>query len=496
MKIFPTFAKKAAGRLGAVVAGWARHYDAAQYWSPDRTWIDPNPKDDRDTLDSYSRKTMQALAWKLYCNVGFVKGGVDDIAMHSVGSGIFPHAAVSDDSIAAQYDAYFSQWADICEITQRWDFWTGQELASKTLDVLGDFGFILTETPTGYPQIQAIEPHRIDSDGDDAYTDGVKLNADGRPVAFKIVTRTKDGKISTNIPASSFVHVFEPDRLVGVRSATGLAHGIENIRDRKDILAFEKLGVKMTSSVGLIIKQLPGTQTPGGFFSAQETRSNGASTFTMEQLRGGAIPKMNAGEDITSIQSNRPSPTFTGFLDYIDRDVAAGLGIPVEFIWNAAQLSGTGQRLILEKAQKRFEHRQRTLIKMTKRIRNYVIAKGIKRGDLPFVEDWWKVTAQPPSKITVDVGREAKADREDVWAGLRTVQEDYGGRGKGWKQARQDNQVAALDLIERAKIIKAAAPELTLQEAINLLENRGNTGSQPKQNASTDAGNQDQAQSQ
>lgn len=483
--------------LSAMVSGWNRYYEAAKFYNPDRTWIDPTPKDDYEALDPWSRKTLCGLAMRLYSNVGFVKGAVDDIAMHAVGSGIFPHSAIVDEAIATQYDDYFNGWAEICEVQQRFDFWSCQELVSKTLDVGGDCGFILTETQNSFAQIQAIEPHRIESESDDGYVDGVKLNSDGRPVAYKIKYRDKDGNERYEaIPASGFVHVYEPDRLVGVRSASGLAHGIDHIRDRKDIIGFEKIGVKLASSMGLLIKQIPGTQTPGGFFSGQQQQTgSGGSTFTQEQLRAGAIPRLNVGESIETVQSNRPSPTFTGFLDYIDRDVAAGLGVPVEFIWNAANLSGTGQRLILEKAQKRFEHRQRTIMRMTRRIRNYVIAKGVKRGDLPSHPDWWRINFQPPSKITVDVGRESKADREDYWSGLRTIQEDYGGRGKGWKNARKDNETAARDLLARAAGIRKDFPELTMQEALNLLEKRGNQGSAARQPGGTaDAATSDPAQ--
>jgi len=73
----------------------------------------------------------------------------------------------------------------------------------------------------------------------------------------------------------------------------------------------------------------------------------------------------------------------------------------------------------------------------------------------------------------------SKANLEDYFAGLRTLQEDFGERGIDWKVARNDQETAARDLLGRAAAIRKDFPDLTLQDAINLIEKRGNTGSPP-----------------
>ena len=471
-------------KLGAYFGGGSRNfYDAARYlYDTKRTYIDSKVFDGADQSDEWSRNVLAGVSYNLYGNVGFVKGAVDDKARYSVGQGIFPYASCEDRSARRSYDAYMEQWWDICEVRQTMNFTELERATSKAIDVPGDVGFILTETITNYPQIQAIESHRICSDPEDTeFRDGVKLNGLGRPVAYNVKIRGQNGQDDyyLKIPASSFIHVYEPERFDGVRGVSGLKHGILHIRDKKDILAFEKLGVKYGSAVAATIK----LASPAGIavptFGGQTTQkdSSGAD-ITMEQLMGGAVVKLNAGESLDAFKSDRPSPTFSGFLDYIDRDVAIGLGLPVEFIWDSKSLGGTNQRFVLEKAQRTFEERQQTLGKFIRRVRNYVISKGIKRGDLPYTDDWWRMDVQGPTKITVDVGREAAANRDDIRAGIRTEQEDIRERGKRFETHRKDIQDGVDDLLTRAKDLKAKHPEIPLEACIQLMQQRNAGGGQ------------------
>jgi capsid protein len=258
------------------------------------------------------------------------------------------------------------------------------------------------------------------------------------------------------------------------------------MRDKKDILGFEKIGVKVSSAIGLKVTKKGSLQD--NFMGTASTTSDGVGgTRHHEAMAGGAVLMFEPGETAETFSSDRPSPTFTGFLEYIDRDVAVGLGVPLEFVWDASKLGGTAQRFVLQLAQTKFEERQRLLARNAERVRNWVIAKGINRGDIRFHQDWWRVEWQFASKITVDVGREAQANREDYIAGLRTAKEDYAERGKSLREARRDSEQSARDLLKRAEklVSEFSSHGLTLTHAIELIEKRGNSGSAPanQQNA-------------
>lgn len=491
----PGFLSKLGGvvnrlKMGAAYYGGAYGFYEGTRFSTDRTPIIETPYDADQVNTAFARRQLLGISRSLYANVGFVRGAINDIARYSVGEGIFPYSATPDKAANDAYDAYWRQWCGICEVRQILNWTEILKATSRAVDVDGDIGFIFTETDSGYPQIQAVESHRIESDRED-YRDGVKLSTVGRPNAYS-VRYTVDGESRFQVyPASQFLHVYEPDRIDGCRGVSGLAHGINHIRDKKDIVAFEKLGVKISSSFGVVITNDGTKSDSGGFLSGRTQTSDGK---IREKIGAGAMVEVGIGEDVKAFESNRPSPAFTGFLDYIDRDVAVGLGVPLEFIWDSSKLGGTNQRFVLQKAQRKFDERLDLLSKMTTRVRNWVIAKGIKRGDLKAVDYWWLVDIQGPTKITVDVGREAMANRDDVRSGLRTVQEDFRERGKRWESARVDIQTAADDLIERAGELVAKHKDkgLTLQAAIALMEQRGSGGSssiiidgnQPSQQAS------------
>jgi capsid protein len=137
-------------------------------------------------------------------------------------------------------------------------------------------------------------------------------------------------------------------------------------------------------------------------------------------------------------------------------------------------LGGANTRFALAKAQRRFDERQNFIfLPFVQRVYVYVIAKGIANGDLPFDPNWFRALFHRPAKMTVDVGREATANREDVWAGLRTPQEDYEERGCNFLMARDDLENSARDLLNRADKLVKEFSFLDHAGAIALLEKRG-----------------------
>lgn len=451
---------------------YSQFYEGANSFSRERTYINPIVGDTEDTLNAYTRTEMLALARNCYANVGFVRGAVNDIARYTIGTGIMPQPQLKNPDTAKAYKEYWTRFSNRCEVSGKFTFPHLCGLLSRAVDVDGDIGIIFTETETRFPQLQAVEAHRIgDPPGKFETKDGVKLGPFGRPLSYRVVLKRNQ---YLDIPAESFHLLYDPDRCDAYRGASALAHALNNIRDKKDILGFEKTGVKNASSIANVITSAV-AQTGAGFFSAPTVTGAGTTNeLTTEKIRGGLIPKLLPGEKLEAFNSSRPSPTFTGFLGYIDRDVAVGLGVPVEFIWDTQALGGASQRFVLEKAQRRFCERQDSpFFPFIIRVYLYVIARGIANGDLPFDSDWFRVTLQRPSKITVDVGREADANRNDVAAGMRTMQEDYAERGLALWDARADNQEAARDLFRRADELVKEFPWLTHEAALAQLEKRG-----------------------
>lgn len=432
----------------------------------DRRHIFAPVADSETTQTTHNREQICGLARWLHANVGLVRGAVADVARYSVGSGITPQS-MAEPEIAEQYERFFKEWASICDVGDRLSFWQMQQLASMRIDVDGDVGFVLHSSAEGWPMLQMIEAHRIKNSWDDKqFKDGVKFNAQGRSVAFKI--HEGEDKFR-RINSKDFILLHEAERVNQRRGMSSLAHAVNHCRDIDDLVSYEKIGVKMAAAIGIAITSESGEADSGTSYIEDGFTAADTGGLALDTFQAGMVPRLRDGEKIESFGSNRPNPSFTGFIDYLVRDVACGLGIPIEFVWSPQGLVGTTQRFVLNKAQRRFETRQNLLIdRLCNRIWAWVIAKGIKRGDIPASDDWRRVKWQTPAKITVDVGREAQAHRDDIKAGLRTLQEDAGERGLDWLEVREQSQREAQDLLERAQSI-ADATGTTLEFAVSLL---------------------------
>ena len=85
------------------------------------------------------------------------------------------------------------------------------------------------------------------------------------------------------------------------------------------------------------------------------------------------------------------------------------------------------------KAQRKFEERQRLFFRLVNRTWAMVIAEGIANKKLPSIEGWQSCRIQCPAKLTIDVGRESKQERDDVSAGLMSRAHHFGQRGMDWQ---------------------------------------------------------------
>lgn len=406
--------------------------------------------DSHQNLDPWTRRQLLSTSQFLYENVGFAKGAVRDIGRYSIGDTLIPQSQIADKAVRLAYENYWNNWANIPEVTNQWNYGEICRMRSYAVDVAGDIGQIYTQTPTGFPRLQIVEAHRIESDPNvEGYRDGVLCDAMGAPAFYSV--RVDDGDYR-KIEARNFHLLLDPDRVDQKRGKTAFHHALNTLRDVLEILGAEKTGVKVNATLALIIKLATAeAQGSSAMFGKQAVQSVGDEDLNLDKLIEGMIPRLRAGEEIMSHSSDRPSPTFTGFLDYLLRDVANGLGVPWEFVWDSSKLGGSGNRLAIHKAQRKFNERQSLMKKVATRDWGYVVSKGANRGDLPYHPDWWRVVWQTTRKITVDEGRDADQNRKDIFAGLRTCSEDFSERGLDWEESRDQQEREIDDLMERAK---------------------------------------------
>lgn len=411
--------------------------------SEDRTPITPSGLvfSARPYVTGVERTTLSALARALYDNGGLPALAVNQIAFHSVP--IVPMADTGDEDLNDVYEAYWQDWCQRCDFYGRveMDFEALQEVICTSVDLDGDIGVALV-SDAGFPQVQLIPGWRIASSTDgkkDRSMDGVMLDNAGRVTGYSV--SAEDG--SERIDVGEMMLVRDPTPSSWYRGLSPLRRGMNDLRDGKDILAFEKLAVKLNSSLIGVLEGGPidedhGFQIPDEGDGDEEDAEEGEpeevvqSGLSRAEMLGGDIPTLPEGKKLARAESNRPNAQFDSFMDTLSAAFVSGMDLPPAFILDT-KLTGPSVRSVIGKAQRKFGRRAAAMKRLVRWIWVRVMAWGIEHDGLPTTPHWDRVTFNQPAKATIDAGRESAQEREDNATGLMSRQEHYGNRGLPWK---------------------------------------------------------------
>ena len=408
----------------------------------------------------------------LHKNSGFVRELVANMAIYSTGDGIRVQAQSTDQAWNRAAEAYFAMWSSRCEVTRRFSFEECQALVCRGMDIDGEYFIHKTRDSQGEPRIQLIESHRVgDKFGSQETIDGVGLDSWGAPMFYRML---EDDGIHNDLPATSILHIHEPEWAGGVRSHPTIQHSINHVLDEMELLALEKHAVKDNADVSRILKTARGEIDDSNDFmvGGAAIGTENSDPVSLQRIVGGKLIALKPDESLDSFQSNRPSPTFTGFLEHLRRDSALGM-IPFEFAADSSKVGGAGVRLVVAKADRRFSFRQMILeTRLIKPIWAYVVGDAISRGSLPPIPGWWKISTVPPKRVTVDAGREAQQNRSDVEMGLKTLSDHFNEQGADFGEEIERRASDAKLIIETAE--KYGVPvEMLWKPAVTMAEAPG-----------------------
>ena len=407
-------------------------------------------------------------------------------------------ARTSNDAVNKQIGAYVERWMANADASQRHHFRTLAGLGVTSMKRDGDIGFIVLEEPmTPLEQmmmvspirIQAIEADRIGSivnrEGLDTRPfkplkkneqdfSGVVVNGAGKPVRYRIYNRSRTGEMMTpalEVPAQDFLHLFDPTRLDSYRGFSVFDAAITDIKDLMEILACEKMSVKMLSSISGVVNNSDGSADQD--VSLDISHDYDPNADRLKKIEPGSIEYLAEGESFNPVESNRPSPTFNGFLDSLIRNCGMATNLPFGFIYSWAG-QGTAVRMEAAQAAREFEMTQLTLEeKLLNPLVRRVIARGMQLGHLPTVPDFDSGEWRYPAKVTADVGRESKAIIDEIMAGVTSKTQVSADRGEDREMTRAFLRTEAIELVEDAKMVQeASGGVIDLQNAIYMLERR------------------------
>jgi len=398
----------------------------------------------RRDLTPYDRLSMVKKCRWAERNSGLFKQILADMVLYTVGDGIKPQSHASTPEMQEVYEAYFAEKAKRIDITNRFSFYQAQAILLRGMVRDGDSFAAKVRNATGEAKLQLMEAHRVGNPLDENVVipgihDGIIFGAYGEYVACNVYK--SDGG-NRQILAQSMMHIVDHEYASGARGVPLLQHSVNTIQDEMEILALEKQGVKDNADVTRVITKTGGVldQDTASELGALQTPSYTSIANTM----GGKLLVLDQGEALTSHMSNRPNPTFTGFLAALERDISQGV-LPYEFVGDSSKLGGATVRLITAKAGRVFSKYQQIMIEQfCVPTWGYIIGQGIAAGEIPDDPDWNRVSWTTPKSVTVDAGREAANDRADVEMGLLSMSELYAQRGLDF---RTEMQKRAADMV-------------------------------------------------
>jgi len=448
-------------------------YEAATY-SPQRSGIFWPLRDAKDDGDKYTRDEVARLAWHLWQNSPTTRGLVERLNIFTIGTGIHPFAASSDTGFNEERDALWESDSETMELTNDLPFSICQDVASRSAFVGGDSFSAQVDIGAEMPKLDLFESHQIGphrSAGKDP--DGITRDGAGRAVGF---TLASTGKV---LPVEHTVHHWLPERPGQCRGMSILAPAINTARTLEDILLFEKDAVAENSRVVDVIESATGEpiNPQMAYRGATVTLPDGTQRTAYYQKVFGATSKvLNPGDKYVEKRSDRPSAAWQGFVAWLAGTICLSTGFPESLILGS-KVGGADTRREAAIAQRIVERWQYWIARQwTKHVNHWCLMR-IQDGSLSGApDDWRRIEWQFPRALTVDAGREAKNDRDDVRAGLLSEQEYHGRYSVNWLKHRKQIKTEARRRIQDARFL-AKDENIPFELALSML---GHTDDSPE----------------
>lgn len=433
-------------------------YDAASTTSPYRSTISSKLQDANKDIPKSTRQTLAKQSWHWYQNSPLVTGIIERLVTYTVGTGLIPVASTADKGWNRACNSYWSEASESVEF--RHGLAWGDYVAMVWRGVLVG-GDCLTTYPAGEAKLIVWESHDITTTGGGSaatYTDGLTLDALGRVVGYEITGGVKVSAANATLHWLSL----RPKQYRGIPI---LASALLSIHDISDILALEKQAVKTASGKTDIVKTASGEMDDEAIIRGTYTGADDETKATYyKESFGAEAVVLKPGDEFTPYAPARPSPAWQGFMTWLSQVICLATGIPPSVIV-PVDGNGVDVRRDLATAQRVVERWQSTLAAQLRQPRNRIVQAGIDSGELsPAPEKWTRARWQCPRAITVDSGRDMKADMALVQAGLMTREEFH-------SQFGQNAEEEEAKMIEENAGRKAAleAAGLTIEELAELL---------------------------
>lgn len=455
----------------------AASYDATT-WNPDRRMPVQALKPVAQELTPQVRRSLGAQSLYYYQNEPFVRALVERLCTYCVGTGIRMLSASQDDAFRTWANGVFAAWCNYPDLSSRATFGQLQAQILRGAILFGDCGISLTRSQSGRPRVQVVESTRIGNQ----QSDGVLADDFGRPTAYEVY---EDGeKKPTTVDAETFVLTYKPTRPGMRRGEPLLSAALITFGQLHDIVETEMWAVREQQQRTEVVKTATG-EVDGSLEDALSGGSLVSATASQDEKRDyyrsvkpGAVV-LQQGDSLEMVEPTRPGSPFQGFVEFLSHVGIIGAAGMSPSLLLGTKIGGADTRRELASSQREFEIWQAEIIRASGQIFEHVLqaeiaASSTWRNRAP--SDWRAFSGIPPKSITVDYGRDIRADLDSLAGGGMTLTEHAG-------QYNDDPESYIRQRIADMKLVSRLAEEAGVDAAAVMPILYRDTNKQGAQNA-------------
>lgn len=242
-------------------------------------------------------------------------------------------------------------------------------------------------------------------------------------VAYKIYERTNSFYACPRIyQASDVIYFNDPAEFRGVRGVTKFATAIRHMEKGETLFQIGMDAALRQAKTAMVIFNNRGQPDEQDFDSSNNW--DGTVTYR-ERIPNGPIDEYYYnGDEVRFTSPDSPGPELIQGVETSDERVALALGVNYCWLISATKVGGAPSRLEVNKASKEMSRIQDTIHRPRLRVISYVtIMDGVRRGHLPLYPNITRGTWQLPISATTDAFYDAKANIDDIRAGLQCPQD-------------------------------------------------------------------------
>ena len=287
---------------------------------------------------------------------------------------------------------------------------------------------------------------------------GLERNQWGQPLAFHFYqnhpgSQTGFRSKTNRVSADNVLHLKYTNRLRQNRGISILHGVITRLEDLKDYEESERVAARISAVLAAYV-----TKAPGNTGRVQEDGER-----IMEMSPGMFFDGLMPGEEIGTIQSNRPSALLQPFRDSMIKAVASGSRGTASTIGQNFDGSYSAQRQEMVEGYAGYETLQRMFItKWSKPVYRRLVDMGIANGDLTPPADLDMSTVHNaiylgPVMPWIDPDKEVKAHERSVKAGFSTEAQVIRSKGSNPQEVKRQRQQEVKENLERDLIFSSDA---------------------------------------